>query len=406
MKVRLHRDTEKRGWASKYDVLIPRLRSVCLVSVVLLSAVPTASAHDTSAVPIPRWYGLVVLVGGLAVLGASVFLKRTQRISPTTALHGVFGGIVVAAIGGVGFTELSPDTFYTASSMPFPQAWYQPLALGLGFTIMVGSVLLGRFRWPTRPRYSMLGIELGLWVSYPGLITGGGEYAHPLGYAIVLSVPLTVGYILWTDCLETIRAVLRDQTARRFGGGIALVVALFFMFVSGFLSFFPQEGVNMPQTTTISVLPTLFPLVTWPAVEWYFPSVPFIGMLSIGVVIVVGLICGLVGLFAAITARVWTAGATTDLSQSTAGTVTFVGSCPCSCCGPMVAKFIIIAVGPSAAAPIYWVFVDLASPAGALFLVSSIALLTANLLQTVEAVSESPACTLEGSTPSPGIRAD
>lgn len=403
----MHNDIEHRNGPSIRQAMPrPRIGIVCLLSVLLLSAVPTASAHDTSGVPIPHEFGLVVLVGGLVVLAGSVFLKRTQRITPHTALYGVFFSLVVIAVGGVGFTELAPDTFYTADSIPFPRAWYQPIALGLGVTIMMGSLLVGRVRWPTRPRYAILGIELGLWIAYPALITGGGALTHPLGYAIVLSVPLTVGYILWHDCLETIRAVVRSKPARRFGGGVALVVVLFFMFAAGFLSFFPQEGVNAPQTRTITVLPTLFPLVTWPTVEWYFPSIPFVGMLSVGLVIVLGMIGGLVGLNAAITARVWTAETPTEMGESAAGTAMFVGSNACSCCGPMIGKLIILAAGPSAAAPIYWVFVDLASPAGSLFLAASIALLTASLLQTVEAVSQSPACTLERSNSGTGVQAD
>lgn len=38
-----------------------------------------------------------------------------------------------------------------------------------------------------------------------------------------------------------------------------------------------------------------------------------------------------------------------------------------------------MSVGPSAAAPLYWLFVDLASPIGALFFVASVGLLAGNL---------------------------
>ena len=225
------RDMEQRDSTSKLRAsLVPRVRTLGLVLLMALSFVPTASAHASESSPIstiPQWYGLVVLIIGLVVLGGSVLLKRTQRIRPTTALYGVFVGLVVTTVGAIGFTELAPEASYTASSMPFPRVWYQPITLLVGFTIMILSVIFGRFRWPTRPRYTVLGLELGLWVAYPVLITGGGEYTHPLGYVLVGSVPLTVGYILWKDCLDAIRIILRDTTARRFGAGIALVIALF-----------------------------------------------------------------------------------------------------------------------------------------------------------------------------------
>ncbi len=346
------------------------------------------------------------LVLGLAVLGGSVFFKQGQRIRPTTALSGILTGLVVVAIGAIGFTELAPETYYTAESIAFPRAWYLPVALLLGFSMMVASVIIGRFRWPTRPRYSFLGLELGLWVAYPALISSGGEYTHPLGYAIALSVPFTVAYILWKDCLGTLSLVLRNQTARWFGGGVALIVALFFMFTAGFLSFFPEQGTGIPETTTITVIPTLFPLVTWPTLEWWLPSIPFTGMLSVGVFLVVGLIAGLVGLNAAVLARIWTIEETTSLNQGAAGTATFVGSNACSCCGPLIGKFVILAMGPSAAAPVYWLFVDLKSPAGALFLTASIALLLASLLKSTDQFYDRSVCKFDESGSSVTTQAD
>lgn len=390
--------------------ILSRLLTIGSLSVILLGAVPTVSAHGGAYAPnIPHGYGLVILGGGLAVLGGSVVGKRTDHLRPTTALHGVFVGLVLIAIGAIGFNSLAPETTYTAQSMPFPRAWYQPIALFVGGIIMIGSVIGGRLRWPTRPRYTLLGLELGLWVAYPALLSGSGAATHPLGYALVGSVPLTVGYILWTDCRTTIRTCLQDHTARRFGAGIAVVVAFFFMFAAGFMSFISEEGVGVvgvPDTATITVMPTSFPLVTWPTLEWWFPTIPFVGMLSIGVIIVVGMIGGLVGLNAAIAARLWTAGETMDTNQGAAGTAAFVGTSACSCCGPIVAQFIILALGPSAAAPLYWLFVDTASPAGALLLVTSIALLTASLLHAVNVMGETPACTREESPSAAGVQAD
>lgn len=396
MESRRQQNTRTRPKRSQiYDAIQSRLTTVGVLSLLLLSGVPTVSAHDTSSVHhISYWHGFVILVAGLLTLGGSVWLKREGRIRPRSALYGVFGGLVATAVGGILFTELAPETYYSAQSAAFPSAWYQPIALLLGGSILVCSVILGRLRWPTHPRYSVLGMELGLWVAYPALVASGTEYTSPLGYGIVLSVVLTVGYILWTDCATSIRTVLQNRTARRFGAGVSVVVALFFMFAAGFFSFFPETGERIPDTLTITVLPALFPLVTWPTVELWAPSVPFAGMLSVGVVLVVGLISGLVGLNAAIAARMWIAEESVEFNQSASGAAAFVGSNACSCCGPMVAKFVILAMGPSAAAPLYWLFVDLASPAGSLFLVSSIALLVMSLLSAVNAISESPVCSV------------
>lgn len=60
-----------------------------------------------------------------------------------------------------------------------------------------------------------------------------------LGYAIVLVTPVLVGYILWKDAGGIVRRVLVDPVARRFGGGIAVVTTLFFLTITGYLSFFP-----------------------------------------------------------------------------------------------------------------------------------------------------------------------
>ena len=379
---------------------------IVLVVLLLLTQIPTVSAHSAEATSsIPQWYGLLIAGGGISIIATSLVLKRNGRLNPNYALSGVFIGILVAAFGGVWFSQLATEAEYTAQSMPFPRAWYQPVALMIGSLTIVGSMLLGRFQWPTRPRYSVLGIELGLWVACPVLVTNG-EYTSLFGYALVLSVPLTIGYILWRDCLGVIGTVLRDRTARRFGGGVALIVALFFMFAAGFLSFFPEEGVNAPETATVTVLPTLFPLVTWPTLEWFFPTIPFVGMISVGVFVIISLLGGLIGLNAAMAARLWTAGEEMDLTNSTVGTVAFVGANACSCCGPIIGQFIILIAGSSAAAPIYWLFVDLASPAGTLFLVTSIALLTASLLHAAKILTDSPVCIVDEQPTTSGLQAD
>lgn len=94
------------------------------------------------------------------------------------------------------------------------------------------------------------------------------------------------------------------------------------------------------------------------------------------------------GLTAAVIAHHWTSSASMDMTQSSAGAGGIVGPNACGCCGPMVAEFAVVLVGPSAAQPLYWLFVDLASPVGALFFVISVALLTGGLINSINAVSE------------------
>ena len=124
---------------------------------------------------------------------------------------------------------------------------------------MISSLVIGWIRWPTRPHYTFLGILMGLWVAYPYLIPGPASSSHPLGSAIVLGIPILVGYTLWTDAGDILRAVLRDPVARRFGIGIGVVVVLFFLTITGYLSFFPEHGV--PHRMTVAVLPVVYQLV-------------------------------------------------------------------------------------------------------------------------------------------------
>jgi hypothetical protein len=235
-----------------------------------------------------------------------------------------------------------------------------------------------------------LGILMGLWISYPYLIPGLASDTHPLGYAIVLGTPVLVGYIIWKDVGGVLRAVLRDQVARRFGIGVGVVVALFFMSVTSYLSFFPEPGV--PQERSIVVLSAIYQLVKWPILEIYLPQVPlfhiFFIAISPGQLIVTGMLSALVGLNAAVIARHWRVEERVGKTESTAGIAAVVGSCTCGCCGPLVAKIAVLAAGPSIAAPLYWVFVDTASPLSTLFIVASIVLFVGGLVHSVEAARQ------------------
>lgn len=331
-------------------------------------------------------HGLLLSLGGLIVLSGTIVYKRMDSISTTFALYGVFCGLVVTVVGVVLFEGLSPDPTYSAQSMPFPRSWYQPLALGAGLLITVVSFIVGWLRWPTRPRYTFLGILMGLWIAYPYLILGPASDSHPLGYAIVLGTPIFVGYIIWKDAGNVLQAVFRDRVARWFGIGVGGVVALFFVSVTGYVSFFPEDG--LPHKTSIVVLSSIYQLVTWPILEAYFPHIPLFVAISPGQLLIVGLLSTLIGLNAALIARHWRIEERAGMTEGTVGSAAIVGSCTCGCCGPLVAKVAVLAAGPSIAAPLYWVFVDTASPLSTLFIVASIVLFTGSLIYSVEAARQ------------------
>jgi len=377
-----------------------RLLSGFVIGLLALTRIPIASAHSVTATGgVSREYGLLVILLGAVWLGGAVVLKRTDRISPTVALYGVFIGIGLAAFGAVLFDGLSPDPTYSASSFPFPRSWYPPLAVSMGVLISILSIIIGWRRWPTRPRYTFLGILMGLWVSYPYLIPGPASDTHPLGYAIVLSTPLLVGHILWSDAGDTVRAVMRDPVSRRFGIGVGIVLALFFLTITGYLSFFPEEGT--PHEVTIIILPVIYQLVTWPTLEIVLPHVPFFVAVSPGQLIVVGTLSALIGLNAATIARHWRLEERAGLTQGTAGSAAIVGACTCGCCGPLVAKIAVLAAGPSIAAPLYWLFVDSASPLSALFVAGSILLFTGTLLYSIESARQPGALQSMGTADEP-----
>jgi len=360
---------------------------VGLLSVLTLTRIPVASAHGATATGgLTQGHGVFLGVIGVVVLVGATILKRTNRISPSVALYGVFAGITITALGAVLFEGFSPDPTYTASSMPFPRSWYEPLGLLAGLMITVVSFIVGWLRWPSRPRYTFLGILMGLWISYPYLIPGHASDTHPLGYAIVLGTPILVGYIVWKDAGGILRAVLRDPVARRFGLGVGIVLALFFVSVTGYLSFFPEEG--FPHEVTVVVLPAIYQLVTWPTLEIAIPHIPFFLALSPGQVIIVGMLSALIGLNAALIARHWRVEERAGLTEGTAGSAAIVGTCTCGCCGPLVAKIAVLAAGPAIAAPLYWVFVDSASPLSALFIVGSLVLFAGSLIYSVEAARQ------------------
>ena len=352
------------------------------------------AAHGGEHTPdIPQWYGLVILLLGFGILGTTIVLKRRDRLEHTEhALAGIFLGVLVAALGGIMIVQLSPIDEYSASSMPFPRFWYPIISMTIGFAIIVGSTFFGLLRWPTRPRYTSLGILLGLWIAYPAFIRGPAEYQHPLGYVIALAVPLTAGYIVWRDGRDVLKQIWQDATARRFGLGIGAVMLLFFVFSTGLVSLVPEEGIvnghsTMDTPAFIHTQPFASPLVLWPAVEVWLPQIPLSAAISLGALLMIVLLGGLVAINAMLAAYQWCYANESSSTQSTAGAAAVVGPNACGCCGPMFAQLAVVLLGPSAAAPLYWLFVDFSSPVGSLFFVASVGLLTGGFVYSANALT-------------------
>ncbi|WP_266075560.1 hypothetical protein [Haladaptatus caseinilyticus] len=363
-------DSNVKAWGSR-----------ALVVLTALATLPIASAHGGGHGPAyPQWLALVVLFVGVGMVAGSVLLGRTVWVHQrTVALWGVFVGLFVAAAGAVGLVQLSPVETLHASQAPLGREWYQPLTLAAGTIVAVGSLLVGRLKWPERPRYAGVGMLLGAWVAYPAVMDAFGARTHPLGYLLVFGAPLGVGYVLWRDARRPLSWVTSDRPARWFGIGSGILAGLFFAFSMGMLTFVPEHGIGVPDGAFVTTIPVANPLVYWTAVEFSFPSIPIAGVFSPGMLIQICMVAVLVGLNASVIAFQWQSSTKSGTREVTSGTAAVAAPNACCCCGPIISELAVVSVGPSAAAPLYWLFVDLASPVGALFFVFSIALLAGNL---------------------------
>jgi len=377
-----------QGSASGFIKKVWRWRNrTAFVSALLLALSSVVSAHGGGETTggLSRWHGAVLVAVGVASVAILVALRRRGTVSARIALYGVLSGVFVSAIGVVLFDGLSPDPTYTASTMPFPRSWYPYIGASVGGLIASLSLTVGWFRWQDSPRYTALGILMGAWVSYPYLIPGGRGYSNPLGYFLVLITPVAVGYIVYKDASGILLESLKDKVARRFALGIGSVVAFFFVSMTGYLTFFPEEGV--PRELTIAVLPAVYQIVSWPTLEIYVPDVPFFVAASPGQIILVGTISVLVGLNAAVVGYSWRVGESAGLVQGTGGSATVFGACTCGCCGPFAAKVAVVALGSGVAAPLYWLFVDSASPFTTLLTVGAIGMFAFGLVYSARRVT-------------------
>lgn len=363
-----------------------------IVAIVGLSLVPTASAHGESThAGVPHWGLLIVLLTGLGVLGGSIYFGRTRWVDrPRLTIVVMLVGALLIVVASIGLSELQVDPVGTDPT-PISRAWYPFIAGTVGLGLLLGSLLLGVWRWSHRPLYPALGALFGLWAAYPALLPGSYNYWNPLGYGLVFAVPLLVGYILWRD----VRPAFAEATSfeRRVGLGVGALFVVFLLFSTGQFTFNPDSGVGVPNESFIIFSEFANPLVMWPAIEFYFPSIPLFAALSVGTVITFGLLAGLTGVNAALAVIIWRLDIPLNRSQGVLGGLTTTGATACCCCAPAVYSIAGAVVGLSAS-PLYWIFTDPASPMGDLFFVGAAALMTGSAVQLAGALDDAGVCNI------------
>jgi hypothetical protein len=341
-----------------------------------LSLIPTAAAHSgTTHAGIPHLALFALFATGLLVAGVSVLGVRSGRIGNQPGILGVLVGGVIAMLGAIGLVEIQ----VTAPAGPQFQAFYEPASVILGSALMLGGLVVGWLRWHERPRYTALAALLGAWIMYPAIMPNEG-IQHPLGYLLVLALPVMIGYILYTDALATVRRVVTDDKSRRVGLAAGGLFTVFFAFSAGTISVNPDVGIGTPTTRSITTVQLVDPLVYWPAVEFYFPNIPLAGFVSVGTLLLFGLMATLVGLNMGVVMDEWSR-AESGENASFTGSLAASGATACCCCAPAIYG-VLSAVFGAAATPVYWAFMDPTSPVGGVFLAGSIILLLQGILRS------------------------
>jgi hypothetical protein len=346
-------------------------------------ASPAAAHTGTTHAGTPHWVLLLLVVVGLAGVGLGV--RAVRRGGRELGALGIGAGTLLLVGGGIGLVEIQ----VTPEVAPAWSEWFTLLNVGVAVALALGSLVVVRWRWPERPRYVALGGLLAAWTAYPAVMPNGG-LTHPLGYLVALGLPLVVGYVLWRDAGSRLRQALGGRAARIGAALTFLVFTVFFAVSSGTLTLNPDTGVGLPDHAFLTVQGVASPLVYWPAVEFYAPSVPVAGYVSVGSLVLLAVLGGLVALNAGLVVRQWSRGGSGS-PRAMAGALASSGATACCCCAPAVYGVVGAAFG-TAASPVYWAFLNPASPVGGLFLSASVILLTGSAVRSAE-----DACRLPGS---------
>lgn len=341
-----------------------------------LATQPAAAHTGTTHARTPHWL-LVTLVGiGLALVAGGVIGARWTDRSPRFFAGVGVGGLLLAMFGLIGLVEIQ----VTPDATPSWAGEISDVTLVAGLLIAVGSLVVGHRYWREKPQYAGLGILLGGWVAYPGLLPNGG-LLHPAGYGLAAAVPIAIGYVLWVDAGRDIVDVLGKRTPRLAGvTGVALF-SVFFSFSVGALTLNPDLGQGVPPNGYVTTYRVASPLVYWPAVEFYVPAIPLSGFVSVGTLLLIGILGSLIALNTAFLAERFTDEGSTDLSRESLGAAATTGATACCCCAPASYATLSVFFG-AAASPVYWAFMDPTSPVGGVFFATSVLVLTGSIVQT------------------------
>lgn len=335
-----------------------------------------AAAHSgTTHAGTPHWLLVVLFVTGTLATAGVAGAYRRRRLTGTRAAVGALLASVTAAFGLIGVVELQ----VVAETAPELTAIYPPLSLAVAAVMAVGSLVVARTRYPERPRYAALGVLLAAWVVYPVAMPNGGVY-NPAGHVLVLAVVAAVVYVLRQDAWAVVQSLRADRGPKFAALAGGAVFVSFFAVSTGTLTFNPDTGVGAPTEPLVMVLPVADPLVAWPAVEFVFPSVPVGGFVSVGTLVLFGLLGGLVALNVGTMAQQYRAGRQADSSTSALGMVATTGATACCCCAPAFYGLLSVFFG-AAATPAYWAFLNPASPLGGVFFSASVLLLLGSVLR-------------------------
>lgn len=334
---------------------------------------PVAAHAGTTHGGTPHWllFGGTAL-GLLAILAGGAAYRRTRRRAAGVVLA---AGAVLAVVGAIGLVELQ----VVGDATPELTEYYEPASIVLGSLVLLGSLVGGRLRWPTRPDYAFLGILLGVWILYPAVLPNGGV-SNPFGYLVVASVPALVALILWRDARGVLQSLRLQRTPLVVGAAAGLLFAAFLAFSTGSVTLNPDDGRNLPTEPLVTTMPVTDPLVLWPAVEFVFPDVPFAGYVSVGTLVFFGLLASLVGVNVALIHQQWRATRDGAAGGSFVGMLTATGTTACCCCAPALYGATSVLLGASAT-PLYWAFMDSSSPLSSGFFALTVVLLTRSIVR-------------------------
>lgn len=204
-------------------------------------------------------------------------------------------------------------------------------------------------------------------------------------------MPVVLGSIVWHDVRPLVRSAAVSGLSRRVGVIVAGMFGVFFSFSAGLVPVNPEQGVNSPTGAFVISAEFANPLVLWPAVEFYLPSIPLAGAMSIGTAILLSILVGLIGLDATLLTAVWQQDLELSSSGGLFGGLATTGATACCCCGPAVYAIASTFFGVSAS-PLYWAFMDPASPLGALFFVGAVLLLTGSSVRLARSLNDAGIC--------------